>query len=171
MKLTDDLKNAIDNFAASVRKSYKIDIPINDINVIINNIGGKIQLVSNSLYKAQIIKENDTFIIEVDNSLSKEKRLSAIAHELGHLFLHMGYESDFELWDKQPNGYKKEGYPKEEYEANYFVESFLLPEKDFKLFIDKNKKNNTIKISEIAKAFNVSNALVINRGYTLGLFE
>lgn len=73
--MTDDLKNAIDNFAASVRKSYKIDIPINDINVIINNIGGKIQLVSNSLDKAQIIKENDTFIIEVDNSLSKEKRL------------------------------------------------------------------------------------------------
>lgn len=168
------LREAINEFANNVRSFYNITVPIENIDEVVKNIGGKVEILANSdeAYDGRIKKSSDcNFIIEVSENQSDVRKNFTVAHELGHLFLHMGYNSNEELWDKQEKEYKREGYSEEEYEANEFAACLLMPSEDYRRTLYDISEGNKVDVSKIAKHFNVSLPAAINRGRFLGYFE
>lgn len=168
------LREAINRFANSVRSVYNITVPITNIDEVVKTIGGKVELSANSYetYDGRIRKSSDcNFIIEVSENQSDVRKNFTVAHELGHLFLHMGYESNAELWDKQEKEYKREGYSEEEYEANEFAACLLMPSEEYRRVLYDFSDGNEVDVSKIAKYFNVSLPAALNRGRFLGYFE
>ena len=71
-------------------------------------------------------KEGNGFKIIVSPFQDEKRERFTIAHELGHLFLHMGYRTNNELWEKQENNiYHRIGNSEKEYQANEFDGSFF----------------------------------------------
>jgi hypothetical protein len=76
------------------------------------------------------------FIIRVPEGGNKHRNMFTIAHEIGHLFLHLGYNT--EKWkeasvmfrDKTVNDATKKYYAAE-WEANEFAGCYLMPKKEF----------------------------------------
>ena len=67
-------------------------------------------------------KSKQTLRLFVSPFQSSERRKFTIAHELGHLFLHMGYMIDSDLWEQQENAtFYRAGNSSEEYQANEFA--------------------------------------------------
>lgn len=120
---------------------------------------------------------NDGFEITIRNDLSENRRRFTIAHELGHLFLHMDYLNK-EKWQSQESFtdspyYRGNGdYSETELQAHEFAAAFLMP-KD--LFIDISVENTDesglCSIDEVAEYFKVSRDAAINRGKWLGIFK
>ena len=98
-----------------------------------------------------------------------------IAHELGHLFLHMGYLVNPDKWNAIDEYYDspkyRQGYSEEEYEANQFAGAFLMPEKEYRQFVIEYSKDNRINVNLIANHFNVSFDAALTRGKWLGIFQ
>lgn len=89
----------INNLAEDIIDIYKIHIPINNINDVVITLGGYIE-ENKDICDSAIRKQNDGFVIYIPSSYSVERRRFAVAQELGHLFLHMGYKISSKLWDK-----------------------------------------------------------------------
>ena len=93
----------------------------------------------------KVLEKDIMFRINLYNNNSTLQRKNfTIAHELGHLFLHMGFGT--KEWYKVENGtrYYRSGLDDEEKEANQFAAAFLMP-----------KKEITEKIQEIQKDLNI----------------
>lgn len=86
------------------------------------------------MFDGSIRKQDDGFIIYISPFQSTERRKFTIAHELGHLFLHMGYRINSDLWNKQMDAtYYRAGDSLLEYQANEFAAALLMPKKYTKL--------------------------------------
>ena len=81
-----------------------------------------------------------------------------IAHELGHYFLHSKI-------GKHQIEVKREGNNREEWEANCFAASFLLPKEAFRKAWEENAGNTAL----VAAQFGVSTSVVAIRAARLGL--
>lgn len=168
------LRESISNFTNEVREYYNVQIPIEDICSIVSDMGGEICEFEDKFdgYDGRIKRTVDNrFVIEIWKYQNRTRKNFTIAHELGHLFLHMGYQSDKELWEKQDREYKREGYSDEEYEANEFAACFLMPKNEYKEKLLENVEENKVDIQVIADYFNVSQPAALNRGRFLGYFE
>lgn len=117
------------NLVRDLSKCYEIKYPIEDIEKVVRKMGGRIVHQSTPLYSTGIKKVDDSFEIYVspflyDNRTNQRTRL--IAHELGNLFLHMGYLTNKKLWDCQKNDkfYNPRGV-KDIQLSNEFAELFL----------------------------------------------
>ena len=97
-----------------------------------------------------VILDDSSFTIEYANTVPETKLLFSIAHELGHLILHIGEV--------------------EEYEANEFAAYLLMPDKQFISKCKQFSENGMIPINKLAKYFHVSNRTAIVRGMVLGLW-
>ena len=165
----------INNLTMSIIKVFEINIPITDIDEIVKKIGGRVK-VSNSLseYSDGLIKKikDDEFEIIVSVYQPPNRRNFTIAHELGHLFLHMGYIIDEERWKTQQHTtYYRKGNSQEEYEANEFAAAFLMPKNEYKRVLDKYTDGNIVDTAKIAEEFHVSTNAASNRGKWLGYLE
>ena len=102
-----------------------------------------------------------------------EERQLSIAHELGHLFLHMGFLTSDWRNDAQytDSAMYRAGFSHDEAEADEFAHSLLMPEADFSAAVQKLTNNDTINIQDIAKKFGVPVSAAGARGRLLGLFE
>lgn len=98
--MNDKINTLINNLAQDIIELYEIKIPINNINEVAQKLGGTIEETTN-ISDSGIKKWNDRFVIYVPQLLSLKKRNFAIAHEIGHLFLHMGYSINQDIWNKQ----------------------------------------------------------------------
>lgn len=113
------------------------------------------------------------FIIHLNPNKPLYRTRFSLAHELGHLFLHMGYLTD--RWNNaetfQDSIYyrsynrKDMNYSQEESEANEFAAAFLMPKEQFINSLIKNKFN----IENTASDFKVSLEAATNRAKILGL--
>lgn len=64
-----------------------------------------------------------------------------IAQQLGHLFLHMGYQTNHDLWNHQKEGrFQEKNDPEQARQANSFAFALLMPEKEYRKMIDLNSK-------------------------------
>ena len=120
----------------------------------------------------KVLEKDIMFRINLYNNNSTLQRKNfTIAHELGHLFLHMGFGT--EEWYKVENGtrYYRSGLDDEEKEANQFAAAFLMPKKEYRKILYENVSEGIINIQEIANFFNVSIDAAINRGKWLGYIE
>lgn len=168
------LRKQINGLAESVIKVCNISTPINDIEDVVKRLGG-IVIEDETLgmfSDGELRKENGElyeFSIKVPKGQQSARRNFTIAHELGHLFLHMGYMIDDELWNKSDGVvFNRRGNSESEMQANEFAAAFLMPEEEYCKIVNKNTTGNLVSISEVANYFNVSMDAASYRGKWLG---
>lgn len=175
MDLDLETKEYISELTDKIREKYNIKTPIQDMTEIIKNIGGNVIQKYNfdSYYDATVMKTNDMFYIAIPIINDIQRKNFAIAHELGHLFLHMGFKTNIEVWDNQVlNKYIRFSMIEQEIQANEFAASLLIPKDEYINEIKQQTKNNQdIDIKAISKKFNVGYILAYNRGYYLKILE
>ncbi len=166
--MTTATRDMINSITEDIRQVLGIQGPIQNMDDVVYKLGGTIQddfLCSDGT----VSKEGRTFKIQVSPFQSQKRRRFTIAHELGHLFLHMGYLIDKELWDEQEdNIYHRSGSSEQEYQANEFAAAFLMPQDEYLKVMDENTINNRVDTLKIADYFNVSIEAASNRGKFLG---
>lgn len=170
--------------ANSVRESLKLEIPYSPQKAVELLNGEIIDSIEDENIDAYIKKNGtDRFVIHRNKYKCSELRDSfTIAHELGHLFLHMGYLLDDEKWNsiseyQDSAFYRMAGingkpgrYAQEEHEANEFAANFLMPKNEFIFVAKQHLENNKYSIQPIADHFKVSVPAATNRGKWLGIF-
>lgn len=172
MALNSQINTLINEMADAVRKLYGLDGPITDIDNVVHIMGGVVVEDSSidGFSDGRIRKTGEeSFEIAISPFQSKERRNFTIAHELGHLFLHMGFRTNRERWEAQNNiTYYRNGSSELEYQSNEFAAAFLMPQKEYKQIMEQNTRGSLVDTSAIARYFNVSIDAAANRGKWLG---
>ncbi len=164
-------RTMINSLAQDILSSFDIQVPIQDIDEFVGMLGGSIQTDISST-DGSVVKEGDSFRILVSPFQDERRRRFTIAHELGHLFLHMGYLTNMELWERQDeNIYHRLGSSEKEYQANEFAAAFLMPQNEYFKVMNENIIGNKVNTSKIAEYFNVSVEAASNRGKFLGYLK
>ena len=174
--MTNERRQAIESLADSIRTQLNVSTPVN-MQKVIENLNGELLPITfdDSTISGKIQKKGNSFEISYNAEQSPHRIDFTIAHELGHLFLHMGYLIDPDKWNSI-NEYcdspkYRQGYSEEEYEANQFAGAFLMPKDEFRTFVLDNSKDHKIKIKKIAEHFGVSFDAALTRGKWLGFFQ
>lgn len=169
-------RETINKIAEIVLKYLEYKEPAYDPQQAVVFLKGKILYdITDECEDASIEKSNDSdsrFIIHLNNNKPFSRTRFSIAHELGHLFLHMGYMTD--KWDTAETfkdsiyyrsyNRKHMNYSQEETEANEFAAAFLMPKEQFRLSLLKN----AFDIEATALEFQVSIEAARNRARNLG---
>lgn len=169
-------RETINKVAEVVLKYLKYEKPAYDPYNAVKQLNGEIRDdITDECEDAFIEKSNNAdskFIIHLNKNKPFSRTRFSIAHELGHLFLHMGYMT--EKWDNAEtfkdsiyyrSFYRKdENYSQEETEANEFAAAFLMPKEQFKNSLLKN----AFDIEATALEFQVSIEAAKNRARNLG---
>lgn len=167
----------IDKITEYVRKEYKIIGPISDIESIVVSMGGIIveKTAIDDLSDIWIRKSGkesfEIFLPPVQISWTIEIRNFMIAHELGHLFLHMGFRINDDKWNNQMKGFYRNNDAETNYQANEFAKAFLMPEEEYGEILNRYTKGNRVNIKEVANHFHVAINIAASRGQLLGYFE
>lgn len=167
------LRDRIDALASDILSAIEESAPIADINSIVKKLGGRVEEVNEVFsIEGSIAREGEGFCITVPMWQNQERKNFTIAHELGHLFLHMGYLINDSIWQNSSTQvYYRQGNSASEQEANEFAASLLMPRELFKKIIEKNSENGRVNISRVADFFNVSVDAASYRGKWLGLLQ
>ena len=169
------MKKWIEDLTVAIRREYNVTTPV-DFDALVKFLGGEIKNAgSGGDPEAAIIKtgENSFCIVIREDKPENRKRFSK-AHELGHLFVHMGFQLDEDLWKSMPIGatYPRFGNSEEEREAHYFAAALLMPKNEF---LSKcNEETNVAQecdLQAVAEYFEVSYDAALNRGKDLGVFS
>lgn len=174
--MTPEQRGQIQNFADQIREALNMTSPV-EVEEMVSKLGGRIEKVSSKEieYEACIQKLDDGFKIVLAKDLYNKRTRFSIAHEIGHLFLHMGYIVDEDKWNKSKD-YKDNikfrfGYSEEELQANEFAAALLMPKDEFKKVALDNFDGKLYNLSGIANHFDVSLQAAKTRGRWLGLFS
>ena len=166
--MDNSTRRMINSLAEDVLSAYNISVPIGNIDEIVEKLGGTIQKEA-FFSDGAVEKEGNGFKIIVSPFQDEKRERFTIAHELGHLFLHMGYRTNNELWEKQENNiYHRIGNSEKEYQANECAAAFLMPATEYLSVLNKVAEGNMVDTSKIAEYFNVSIEAAANRGKFLG---
>lgn len=165
----ENRKKYIAQLANVIRSNFNITTPVRteNFNQVVQTLNGELYYEDNLDYEAKIERNNEKFIISVDNSKPENRQRFSLAHELGHLFLHMK-RLDEKYWTNnivEDSAYFRYGRGIEELEANEFAGAFLMPEEEL-----LNLYYNDYSIADIARHFNVSEPAVYTRGKNLNLW-
>lgn len=170
-------RELIESLVEIIRSELSIPCPIEDIDSLVNLLGGELVLINDPLLlDGRVYKlDNDEgckFRIEINKDTSKNRKKFTVAHELGHLFMHMGYIFNSEVWEQQKTGdcYLRSGYSEKEYEANEFAAALLMPKAELSKYIDA-LEGPEVNLSEVADHFNVSALAAFNRCKFLDLID
>jgi Zn-dependent peptidase ImmA (M78 family) len=167
---------AITTLANSIIDVLELSFPIN-IEKLPESLGGRLvyKEFDDENLEAMIRKVGESFEIQISPNKPSARQKFSIAHEIGHLFLHMGYLIKPDLWEKvgdyRDSVYYRLGHNSEEYEANEFAAALLMPEEEFKKVSQQNLKGGYYNITKIARYFDVSEQAVKTRGRWLGVFS
>lgn len=173
--MTSENLREIDSFADLIRIQLEIEEPIINIEDIVTKLGGRIvetdnynELVDGAIEKCG----ENSFVIRVSSAQTESRRRFTIAHELGHLFLHMGYLTNKQLWDKiSTTKFFRTGRSELESQANEFAAALLMPRDMFINEINNVAIGNTVNMAQVASTFGVSLSAAINRGKFLGCLK
>lgn len=166
--MDNSTRRMINSLAEDILNIYNIPVPIQDIDEIVEKLGGTIQREV-SFSDGTVEKNGEGFRIILSPFQDEKRERFTIAHELGHLFLHMGYRTNEKLWERQSdNIYHRIGNSEKEYQANEFAAAFLMPANKYLEVLKGLVVDNMVDTSEIANFFNVSVEAASNRGKFLG---
>lgn len=161
-------RKMINSLAEDILEIYNISVPVENIFEVVKILGGTIQK-ENSFLDGTVERDGDGFRIIISSFQDEKRERFTIAHELGHLFLHMGYKTNQKLWERQINNtYHRIGNSEKEYQANEFAAAFLMPASEYIKVLKKLEKNGMVDTSKIAEYFKVSVEAASNRGKFLG---
>lgn len=161
----------INQTAELILKKLEIQVPITDIDQVVAQLGGRIEAVDGPLRGNRIRRlegEEEAFVITVMRRQSPYRRRFSIAQELGHLFLHRGYMSDWALWERFDDAMAMEEHAEKEFQANEFAANFLMPKKEYLEFVAKHGENNQIDACYIGEYFGVPESAASIRGKLVG---
>ena len=167
-------KKYINDLTQQIILIYDITVPINDLETIVSRMGGTIYQKDNfDTFRDGTVQKctQDTFQITIAKNQQPQAEIFAIAHELGHLFLHMGFKINPSLWHNQTTAAQKFISADQIYQANEFAASLLMPITEYTNFIRKSAVDNKINMAKIANHFNVSIANAVSRGISLNLLH
>lgn len=141
-----------------------------DMEQVALALGGTVTRVGpeESEHEATIKPNGASFEIRLRDGVPRTRERFTIAHEIGHLFLHMNFlEKD--KWGKLTKRFEEHrfGNSREEYEAHSFACELLMPEEEFRTIFDENNGN----LSRIADYFGVSRLTTETRARWLRLIE
>ena len=166
-------RREIGELADGVREALKLSVPV-DVDRAVELLGGNFNLIDPNEAEAYVEKQGDSFVIGISQAVAPTRRRFSIAHELGHLFLHMGYLMDENKWahiGRYEESIKyRFGYSEEEYEAHEFAGAFLMPEAEFRDVAVSYRRDNKYQVARIAEYFGVSLEAASTRGRWLQLF-
>lgn len=174
------VRKIAENYLKSVKgKEVTPDMFPIDVETIISDINGTIIECDNNDLSDGFIKyidkgEPPTFEIHLKKETNVQRKRFTLAHELGHLILHMDFFDKGARAIHDENYYRTAGdYTEKELQADEFAASFLMPSQCFKQVAYDNMINNgqAYDISAIADYFNVSKLAAITRGRWLGMFQ
>lgn len=97
-------KKYINDLTQQIILIYDITVPINDLKTIVSRMGGTICQKDNfdTFHDGTVQKcTQNTFQITIAKNQQPQAEMFAIAHELSHLFLHMGFKINPSLWYNQ----------------------------------------------------------------------
>lgn len=175
MSLDSETKEIVAAMAKEVIKIYDIRFPINSIDDVVRSMGGVVMEDSSldGIYNGRIIKSGqDGFIIVVPPFLKKSYRNLNVAHELGHLFLHMGFQTNKERWDAQSRiRYYYNDNIGRECQASAFADALLMPEEKYRKILKHNTEGSLVHTDKIARYFRVPVSAASNRGKDLGYLK
>lgn len=167
-----EMSKLIERLTEDIIRAFEIEVPIKDIDFVVKKLGGKLK-TSESYSTTCLCKQGDGFIIVIPNYGSEERKRFMVSREIGHLFLHMGYLINEELWKVQQSGsvYVNNSSAEAEYHATEFAEALLMPRSQYKEVLRQNTCNNLVSTSKIAEVFRVSITAASNRGKMLGYLQ
>lgn len=150
-----------------------------DIKQVVERLGGRIILDKSMAsfmneFDAKIEKSKDNkalFDITVSAYHTEPCLRVSIAHEIGHLLLHMvsmAGEEDKVIISNEI--YNKGDYGVREWEANEFAEAFLMPHDEFIQVAEETSTEDYYQLKEIAEVFQVPIEEVKARGVKIGLW-
>ena len=163
----------IDQLAYELREALHIETPINNIDEIVEYLGGT---VIEDSYKHMMIgiekTSNKTFNLYIPEDKVKGNRMFYVAQQLGRFFLHTNYlanDGEYEKSDKFvfKNNDDFDGV----FEENYFSGAFIMPYDEYEEQIFKNCEGNTVYTNKVAEHFGVSTSAASWRGKQLGLLK
>jgi Zn-dependent peptidase ImmA (M78 family) len=175
--MTRQRREAIYTVSEKIRSILKLKTPVDLYSTVKDVLNGDcIEDKLDEDIAGKIEKKDNTFKITLNITDSPKRKNFTLAHELGHLFLHMGYLLDMEKWNSIDeyidSPYYRMGYSEEEYEANHFAGSLLMPENEYHHFVKENiSPQRTISIPALSDHFNVSDDAALTRGRWLGIFS
>lgn len=145
---------------------------------VIESLGG--QLLREEMEygtSGHVTKRQDRFIVTCRRGESEERMRFTAAHELGHLFLHMGYIVDPTRWERLPDAHVNHrnfhrGIAEQEHEADEFAGTFLMPSEEFRNAVDQHmREDGSVSLELLSRQFGVSKQAAIVRGRWLGIFQ
>ena len=163
----------IDTAADIVRNSLSLQVPIavSELCSVINGkLPGNCQADTELTVDAEIKPDDQgqRFEVRYQSNKPETRILFSIAHELGHLFLHLlnqdGTLKTGEVCQRNMDWNEKE------LEANEFAAAFLMPEEEFIEKCLKYMDGNKVNVTKVAQDFNVSVQAAIVRGDVLELW-
>lgn len=171
-------RKKINTLAGKIRLALEMNTPpyspVEAISKLNGTILYDIQDCNTDAYIEKI--DEDHFRIHLNQYRHHNRERFTLAHELGHLFLHMGYIIDSERWNSLSEVekyvfYRDNTSSVDEYEANEFAASFLMPRDEFVTVAEKHLDKNRYALEPISTYFGVSTDAVANRGKWLGIFQ
>lgn len=161
----------IETFADRVRQALELSVPVN-VEQAVTALGGVIDETprSDADYEASVERTGDGFTIWLDN-VPPNRRTFSIAHELGHLFLHLPADPDARFMRGAnlyvDNATYRMGYGREEAEANAFAGALLMPRDEFRTLF-RQAGGDEQGLASLARHFGVSRDAAEVRARVLG---
>lgn len=121
-----------------------------------------------------VVKKDDDIVIFTNSCSRLSREIFTLAHEIGHVILHLNDESSFIDDSITINGRSTD---EKEQEANYFAACLLMPDDDVGRFIDLGIQNfeekglSAMDIARIMSEFNVSFDMALNRLESLAIID
>lgn len=170
------MRYCIEQLTNEIRNAYNIQIPISDIDAVVHSMGGTVveDEYCIGLCEGTVNRTEKGFSVRIEKQLSENKRarIFDIATELGHVFLHMGFRIDNDLWNsRELNKYYSFPLSDDYAQAQYFAACLLMPRYSYVDTLDVYTKDRDVDILKVADYFNVPAAYVMQYGYTLGYLE
>lgn len=160
----------IEELADQILKDNDMSIPV-DLLELAANMGINIYEMDLDEWNASgmISRERGITEVYIDENESATRKRFTIAHEFGHLFLHMEEDVDSNFLDGEPVLYRrgKDNFstdPSKEREANRFAAALLMPAR-----IVQDEWKMSYSVGRMALKFLVSPQAMENRLRTLGL--
>ena len=166
----------ISALAEVVRESLELGVPI-DVVEAVTRLGGTVKEVEAAPGEpeATVRRTGERFEITIKKNHWPARNRFSVAHELGHLFLHMGYLVNPDTWGHSSeycdSVYHRFGYGIEEAEANAFAAALLMPEEEFRKAVSELGNKGQVPVKELANHFKTSAAATLKRGQELGVFR
>lgn len=174
--MNNEMREQINALVEDIINHFDIPTPIENMSAVVEILGGRLQedraigIFSDG--KIDRTEDDVEFSIKIPHGQSEARKNFTVAHELGHLFLHMGYMIDEELWENSKNvAFYRKGNSEKELQANEFAAAFLMPRKIYKKVMDEYSEGNCVLIAKVAEYFNVSIDAASYRGKWLGYLQ